>query len=452
MLEMCANPKREGHKTMRRPWKVPLQKNRKLQGCLAVSLALHLLVIFGITHREQVAQFPVLQPIMVEFTKRPPPQRTLNRRQRPRQRPLARRPALQAAPVAAVRPAPTATRPLPMFKSAALRLPTAALPDRLVLPVPDFPARHIGPQMQAGALKGTRQGADEIDLALELMDVQAMDTGQHRAMVVVDPKDRRQLKGFLYMSNVYSPSIERAESETSRRLLQTRQMVENRMLQGLADKMVASTQVHAEVLDAVALDDPQLLQVPFVLLTVSDHFEFTEAETANLGAYLTSGGFLFADIVSELPREYSDDQLDIPAVRSLIRTSLQSAGYQEWKDWQFRRLAMTHPIYHCFYNVESLPRGMRDMHYAGGVPRTPDYLEGIVVEDQLVGVYSMRGYADFWAGIAKEEAEIFDPVLFVGSPFRASAEEPMVYNLGVNFLVYALTREGSLAQQLVAAD
>ena len=98
---------------MRRPWKVPLRKNRKLQSCVAVSLALHLLVIFGITHREQISQFPVLQPIMVEFTKRPPPQRTLTRRQRPRQRPLVRRPALQAAPVAAVRPAPKATRPLP---------------------------------------------------------------------------------------------------------------------------------------------------------------------------------------------------------------------------------------------------------------------------------------------------------------------------------------------------
>ena len=434
---------------MRRPWKVPLRKNRPLQSCLAVSLALHLLVLFGITHREQVAQFPVLQPIMVEFTKRPPPQRTLTRRQRPRQRPLVRRPALQAAPVVAVRPAPTATRPLPMFKTSALRLPVAALPDRLVLPVPDFPARHIGPQMRVGALEGTRQGADEIDLALELMDVQAMDTGQHRAMVVVDPKDRRQLKGFLYMSNVYSPSIERAERETSRRLWETRQMQENRMLQGLADKMVASTQVHAEVLDAVALDDPQLLQVPFVLLTASGSFEFTEAETANLGSYLTSGGFLFAEIVSELRPNYSDTELDIPAVRSLIRASLQAAGYQEWKDWQFRRLELTHPIYHCFYDVGSLPRGMRDMHYAIGVPLTPDYLEGIVVGDQLVGVYSMRGYADFWSGLAEQESETFD---VINSPFLASAEEPLVYNLGVNFLVYALTREGSLAQQLVDAD
>ena len=434
---------------MERPWKVPFQKNRKLQSCLALSLALHLLVLFGLMPHERVTQYPVLPQIMLEFTKRPPPQRSLTRRQRPRERPLVRCPALQAAPVVAQRPAPSASRPLPAFKTSALRLPTASLPDRLELPVPDFPARQIGPQMRAGALAGTRQGADEIDLSLELMDVQALDTGRHQAMVVVDPNDRRKLKGFLYMSNIYSPSIERAESETSRRLHQTRQMREKRMLHGLADKMVASTQVHVEVRDAVRLDDRQLLQVPFVLLTASGPFEFTDSEAANLGAYLTGGGFLFAEIVSELRPDYSDADLDIPAVRSLIRTSFQAVGYQEWKDWQFTRLEMTHPIYRCFYDVGSLPRGMRDMHYVGSVRLTPDYLEGIVVGDQLVGVYSLRGYADFWADIAEQERETFD---VANSPFLASAEEPLVYNLGVNMVVYALTREGSLARQLVDAD
>ena len=434
---------------MKRPWKVPLHKNRKLHSCLALSLALHLLVIFGITRHEDATQFTVLPPIMVKFAKRPPPQRTLTRRQRPQQRPLVRRPALQAAPVVAMRPAPSSARLLSVFKTSAPRLPIASLPEQVVLPVPDFPARHIGPHLRAGALEGTRQGADEIDLSLELMDVQAMDTGRHRAMVVVDPQDRRKLKGFLYLSSVHSPSIDRAEPETSRRLWQTRQMVEKQMLQGLADKMVANTQVHVQVRDAVRLDDPQLLQVPFVLLTASAPFEFTESEAANLGAYLTSGGFLFAEIVSNLLHDYSDDELDIPAVRWLIRASFQAVGYQERKDWRFSRLEMTHPLYHCFYDVNSLPRGMRDMQYTGSVPLTPDYLEGIVVGEQLVGVYSMRGYADFWSGAGQQEWEALD---VINSPFIASAEEPLVYNLGVNIVVYALTREGSLARQLVDAN
>ena len=446
---------------MKRPWKVPLHKNSKLQSCLVLSLGLHLLVLFGLTHHERVTQYPVLPQIMVKFTKRPPPQRSLTRRQRPQQRPLVRRPALQAAPVVAQRPAPTASRPLPMVQAAALRIPTASLPDRLMLPVPDFPARQIGPQMRAGALEGTRQGADEIDLSLELLDVEALDTGRHRAMVVVDPHDRRQLKGFLYMSNVYSPSIERAEQENiaseTRPFFHTRQMAEKRMLHGLADKMVASTQVHVEVRDAVRLDDSQLLQVPFVLLTVNAPFEFTEMEVANLGAYLTSGGFLFAEIVRVLRPNYSDTDLDIPAVRSLIRASFEAVGYQEWKDWQFTRLELTHPIYHCFYDVDSLPRGMRDMHFisdgAGYPPPTPDYLEGIMVGEQLAGVYSMRGYADFWAGVAEQMRDEGLRNNIANSPFLiSSVDEMSVYNLGVNIVVYALTHEGSLAQQLVDVD
>ncbi len=446
---------------MRRPWKVPLQKDRRLQSCLALSLALHLLAMFGVAHRERVTQFPVLPPIMVKFTKRPPPQRTLTRRQRPHQRPLVRRPALQAAPVEAVRPAPSAVRPLPVFQTSAPRLSTASLPDRVVLPVPDFPARHIGPHLRVGALEGTRQGADEIDLGLEMMDVQALDTGRHRAMVVVDPKDRRNLKGFLYMSGLYSPSIERAEYSEQAENIQVRwyhqmprQMVERRMLQGLADKMTASTQVHVEVRDAIRLDDPQLLQVPFVLLTVNTPFEFTDSEAANLGAYLTGGGFLFVDIVRMLWNNYRDDELDIPSVRSLIRAGFQAVGYQEWKDWQFSRLELTHPLYHCFYDVNSLPRGMRDMHFMVDdyPPRTPDYLEGIMVGEQLVGVYSMRNYADFWAGIGRELVDWSLANNVVNHSALVSAEEPLVYDLGVNIVVYALTREGSLARQLVDAD
>ena len=74
-----------------------------------------------------------------------------------------------------------------------------------------------------------------------------------------------------------------------------------------------------------------------------------------------------------------------------------------------------------------------------------------MVGEQLVGVYSMRGYADFWAGIARQELDwALNNV--ANSSFLTTAEEPLVYNLGVNLVVYALTREGSLARQLVDAD
>ena len=64
----------------------------------------------------------------------------------------------------------------------------------------------------------------------------------------------------------------------------------------------------------------------------------------------------------------------------------------------------------------------------------------------------MRNYADFWAGIGRETLDWSLAHNAMNSPFIASAEEPLVYNLGVNMVVYALTREGSLARQLVDAD
>ena len=97
---------------------------------------------------------------------------------------------------------------------------------------------------------------------------------------------------------------------------------------------------------------------------------------------------------------------------------------------------------------------MRDIRFINkeSPPLTSDYLKGIIVGEQLVGVYSMRGYADFWAGIAKQEVDWAWTDSTVGGAFLVSAEEPLVYNLGVNILMYALTREGSLARQLVDAD
>ena len=443
---------------MQRPWKVPFRRNSKLQSCLALSLALHLLVLFGLTHRERVTQYPVLPQIMLKFTKRPPPQRSLTRRQRPQQRPLVRRPALQAAPVVAQRPAPTASRPLPMMKAASLRIPTAALPDRLVLPVPDFPARQIGPQMRAGALEGTRQGANEIDLSLELLDAESLDTGRHRAMVVVDPNDRRKLKGFLYLSGIHSDALERADasSRSERSGGWSRSIAERRMLHNLADKMSEHTGVHTEVLDGVALDDPRLMQVPFLLLTVRGEVSFTQAEAKNLGRYLTSGGFLYADIISAPIALAGGYQHDLPALRDFIGQAFEQIGYAEHKNWSFVRLPPEHPLYHSFYDIDALPRGFWDiMHWYSDIELrfelSPNYLEGIEVDGRIVGIYSQKNYADLLAGEAERIRES-DRAANREGRFVTGADELPAYDLGVNIVVYALTREGSLARQLVDAD
>ena len=82
---------------------------------------------------------------------------------------------------------------------------------------------------------------------------------------------------------------------------------------------------------------------------------------------------------------------------------------------------------------------------------SPNYLEGIEVDGRIVGVYSQKDYADLLAGEAERIRER-DRAANKAGRFDTGADELPVYDLGVNIVVYALTREGSLAQQLVEAD
>jgi hypothetical protein len=61
-------------------------------------------------------------------------------------------------------------------------------------------------------------------------------------------------------------------------------------------------------------------------------------------------------------------------------------------------------------------------------------------------------YTDFWAGEAERTREQDEAGNVANGRFSIGGEELRPYDLGINILVYALTREGSLAQQLVAGE
>ena len=90
--------------------------------------------------------------------------------------------------------------------------------------------------------------------------------------------------------------------------------------------------------------------------------------------------------------------------------------------------------------------------WEGRFEASPDYLEGIEVDGRIVGVYSQKDYADLLAGEAERIREADRASNLVNGRFVTGADELPVYDLGVNIVVYALTREGALARQLIAAD
>ena len=263
---------------------------RRVAIALWLSLGLHVSLLFLWIADEPLEH---QRPVVLKYVKSPPPDRRLARRQMiPQvQRPLVRRLAVRPPAVAAIRPAPLTTR-LNLRQGMSIPLTvTEAPPPVLPTVTSALPlTQHIGPQMRTGVVQGVHQEAEEIDLSMELLDVDALDTGRHRALVVVDPRERRNLKGFLYLSGIQSEALERAESEVILRSgFVRRSVAERRTLRGLADEMNQRTGVRTQVLDGINLDDPRLLQVPFLLLTVNYEIAFTQTEAKNLGRYLTSG-------------------------------------------------------------------------------------------------------------------------------------------------------------------
>ena len=427
---------------------------RTVVACLVLSALLHGVLLWQLGSGRQDEPAP-LQARLERFLKRPvPSRRALVRRMA---RPTAPRPLVRA-PAAKHRGAARAPSAVP-----SLQAPHPALavrlhaPAALALPMLPAPTPQLGsePQMTPHSVDTQRLGGDRVDLGLELIDPANFDTGRHRSVILVDPADRQGLKGYLHLASVTSPTVERAEAEDPFKarasfwwLSTERSIIEKRMLQGLADIMHERTGVAVDVTDALSLSDPQLLSAPFVLFTVGSPFELGRSELHNLGAYLTSGGFLFAEVVR---RPVHDDDLRGVGERSLrgtIRAALATARLREHRDWAFTRLDPGHPLFHCFYEISSLPRGWWDSEgQAGPEARSaiPRYIETIEVDGHVVGILSHKNYSEFWLGRPPHFSDTMDKGLE-----RAGFE--LVERLGVNILVYALTREGSLAQKLVAAE
>jgi hypothetical protein len=262
------------------------------------------------------------------------------------------------------------------------------------------------PQFEAVTMTSLKEPEKRIDMQAEFLDLTALDTGKYKGMVIQDPRDKQSIKGFVYLATVWGSVLEPANK------LAISQLV--RAINGY-------TSIKAEVDDQMLIDSPDLFKAPFVLITANRAFELTEHESENLSAYLRSGGFVLADNATPT-MEYG------PAEASLRKMFTQALG----RDARFVPLPNNHPIYHAFFDFDGPPPG-GDIGSPGGganlrVSHPVNFLEGIYLRDRLVAIYSDKGYGAYW------EAEY--------------ENEPQL-KMGVNFVVFALTQKGSIAQQQI---
>jgi hypothetical protein len=442
-------------------------------------------------HLEKVA---ALKPALSsKFVKRPPLRQQVLERQvaRPRAGRALRRSVAAPQPFAQSF-APGSVQPSSSLPASS-RPTSASLPARPTTPAVwgrGVPARgYVRSAPVVMPVEVAVTAPDQLDLGLELLDVEALDTGRYRALVVQDRQDKRNLKGFVHLAAVGIRSALLAaqtfptgdpssyaimiDQDANLLLPDIRHSADVRALAELATEIDAQTGLKAVVDEDASLDSPAWMSSPFILLTALTEFETTTGEVENLGRYLVSGGLAY---VEEVGFHSANDvrwceYRELSSLRQLIRGALVSQGLYEGQDWGFERLAMSHPLFHCYYDMDSLPPSwwtVAAQIYSWNVDpnvqamedqRTtfpPLYLEGVQVKGRLVAIYSRHSYRDFWSRrlertidrgqtAATGSGRLTLNQVWLGD--RHTGEAAM--RLGINVVIYALTQEGSLAQRYV---
>ena len=147
----------------------------------------------------------------------------------------------------------------------------------------------LEPKLTAAAVTSTRTSEHKIDMGLEMLDVNNMDTGRYRAIIVQDATDKQAIKGFVKLAQVVSS-----------RALAGNAGLNVKTIDRLRDVVNEYTGLKAEFLGFVTFDDPRLMEVPIILPYGSPN----ETEMANLAQYLMSGGFTFSGIYEQALEKY----------------------------------------------------------------------------------------------------------------------------------------------------
>ncbi len=262
----------------------------------------------------------------------------------------------------------------------------------------------IEPKLTAAAVTSTRTSEHKIDMGLEMLDVNDMDTGRYRAIIVQDATDKQAIKGFVKMAQVMS-SRALAGGTSGYGTVTLRVKTIDR----IRDVLNEYTGLKAEFLGFITFDDPRLAEVPIILPQGNPN----ETEMANLAQYLMSGGFTFNGIYEEALEKYG----------GLIRG----------KDFWSERLPEDHPVYTAFFDLSGgMPFGYSPSLGQGksGV-KTWNYLRGHYIKGRLASV--TPGDTGGWGWENDERG----------------GDSTRQLQLAVNIIIYALTQEGSITQRLM---
>ena len=356
--------------------------------CMGLAAALHLAVV-GINPFEE-AQQKAPRPLSTKFVKREPrltKPLELRKIPKPRRQMIRRQVRLVQARMDQVQ------------ATAALNTGTLLRgtgPSRMQLSGPattDLPlgrsSADLEPTLAAVDIATSRVADARIDMALEMLDVNSMDTGRYRAIVVQDPNERQALKGFVKFAHVIASSaIELGTTGYATLNLKTIDL--------LVDALNEFTGIKAQFVGSITYDDERLMDMPVIIPQGTPN----ESEMEHLARYVLAGGFIFGGVSTEYLEKYG--------------------GLVNGQDFWTQRLPESHPVFSAFFDVKgaTLARNTQSKTYRHGWQGLG--VTGYFVQGRLAGIG--------------------------GVPINSQTR---CLQMDINVIIYALTQEGSMTQRLM---
>lgn len=170
---------------------------------------------------------------------------------------------------------------------------------------------------------------------------------------------------------------------------------------------LTTIRTHLDESNILTLDDPELMKFPVAYMSEPGFWAPSEKEVEGLRAYLQKGGFIiFDDFAGQHWYNFAEQ----------MRRVLPDA--------QLVPLDSTHPVFDSFFHIESLDF---DHPYYG-------------VKAQFIGIFEDNDPSKRMLAIANYNNDIGDYWEWSDEGFLPIALSNQAYRLGVNYVVYAMTR------------
>jgi hypothetical protein len=278
------------------------------------------------------------------------------------------------------------------------------------------------PASLAQEIMGIRETKDVVDLSLELVDIGVLDTGRYQAMVIQDPADRRNIRGYFHLYPVYIKSAADAEARST--WGKGSPFAFPSTIRNLVNALNTYTDIRADVGEAFSIDSRSVFKVPIIFVSYHVPFNASPTDAHNVGEYLMAGGFLYSDTLAHSAKVVYKN------IQKLWRDALSSVGQMHGVHWDFERIPEDHGIYHCYFDFSGPPAGFDNFYGGDAQYLSVDYLNGVFIEGRLLGLCTSKNYWQPWSD-------------------WHGADNTRALQFGVNIIIFALTQEGSITNRVM---